>query len=96
MVALDDDDVSENTGEIMVTLNADPATPNFTYKVGSTATATTMILDDDAPVLAITGGAPVTEGDNVMAVFTITAEVLPSGGTVAIDYTPVKCEFLSR
>ena len=41
------------------------------------------ILDDDAPELTITAGSPVTEADDVKAVFTVTSVVNP--GTTPIN-----------
>ena len=100
-VALDDDAVGEATGTIQLTLHSDSAAPNITYKVGSESTASTRIWDDDALELSIAGGATVTEGDNVQAIFTITSIVQPpvdptsSNRDIAIDYTPVSANFLA-
>ena len=94
-ITLDNDNNAEVTGEIEVSINSDPAAPNLTYRVGSTSTAKTRILDNEAPELSITGGPKVTEGTNVQAIFTITSLVQPSGNSIDIDYTPVSANFLA-
>ena len=53
------------------------------------------ILDDDAPELTITAGDPVTEGDGVQAVFTVTSIVNPGTGPIMVDYTPTSANFLA-
>ena len=106
MIALDNDTVGEVTGEIMVTINVDPASTDSDpgtfakYQVGNKDSATTRIWDDDAPELKISGGATVTEGDNVMAMFTVSSMIEPpidSSTTrdIDIDYTPVSANFLA-
>ena len=76
-VDLDDDGDGEATGDIKLTLNADSNT-TATYRLGSIIEGVISILDDDAPELTITGGNPVTESDDAVATFTISAKVSPN------------------
>ena len=73
-IPIHDDEVHESTGAIQLTLVADDSAPT-TYFVATDGTETVMatILDDDAPVLSITGGEDVTEGPNRYAQFTISS-----------------------
>ena len=66
-VTLDNDSVGEATGEIKLTLNADPDSAK-TYQLGTTTDGVITILDDDAPELKISGvGERIIEADNVVA-----------------------------
>ena len=64
-VSLDDDRVGEVTGQIKLTLNADPE-PAKTYRIGSETQGVLTILDDDAPELSIVGVESVTEAEDVV------------------------------
>ena len=79
-VQLDDDSVHEATGEIEVVLHgpASSTAENQSYVVGTPGSATITINDDDAPVLSIANGDPVTEGTDASAVFPITANPSPN------------------
>ena len=92
-VMLDDDEIGEETADIQVSLNADPKPAN-TYRLGNTTDGVMTIWDDDAPELSIFTGTPVTEGDDVQVMFTVSAKVLPENATVAIDYTPESNDYL--
>ena len=76
-VALDDDEDGEPTGDIMVTLNADPD-PIDEYRLGIDLIGVITVLDDNAPELSISAVGPVTEADNAVARFMVTAEVSPN------------------
>ena len=59
-----DDDVSENAGEISVTVA--PA-PGGAYLVGDDSTASTTIVDNEPPTVTVTPASPeVTEGEDVV------------------------------
>ena len=79
-VQLDDDSEHEATGEIEVVLHgpASSTAENQSYVVGTPGSATITINDDDAPVLSIANGDPVTEGTDASAVFPITANPSPN------------------
>ena len=72
-VTLDDDEDGEATGTIKLTLSANTGV----YILTSDNEGVITILDDDAPELKITAGAPVTEGVGAMANFIISAAVSP-------------------
>ena len=92
-VPIHNDDVSERTGQIEVTLLGDDATVQ-TYRVATTGsqTAQATILDDELPELKISANDAVTEGLNVTADFTISSVVPVS--TLTIFYTPVSTNFI--
>ena len=94
-IPIHDDEVHEITGMIQVTLLTDNSTPT-TYFVASDGSESVMvtILDDDAPVLSISGGNAVTEGPNRFARFTISAVARPES-PIAIKYLPQSANFLS-
>ena len=78
-VATDDDDVDEPDGAVTVVVRSSDA-----YTTGTAATATVVVTDNDepspdTPVVSISGGSAVTEGDD--AVFTLTATPAPAAGT---------------
>ena len=79
-VQLDDDSEHEATGEIEVVLHspASSTAENQSYVVGTPDSATITINDDDAPVLSIADGNPVTEGTDANAVFVVTANPSPN------------------
>ena len=79
-VQLDDDSEHEATGEIEVVLHgpASSTAINQSYVVGTQSSATITINDDDAPVLSIADGDPVTEGTDANAVFVVTADPSPN------------------
>ena len=79
-VALDDDEISENDGEIQVVLQGPALTTaeNQSYRVGSPSSAMVTIVDNDAPVMSIANGAGVTEGTDTHAVFPITVDATPN------------------
>ena len=93
-IPIHDDEVHEITGMIQVTLLTDNSTPT-TYFVASDGSESVMvtILDDDAPVLSISGGNAVTEGPNRFARFTISAVASPES-PIAIKYLPQSANFL--
>ena len=76
-VVLDNDDVGEMTGDIKVTLNADPDFAQ-SYRLGSVVEGKATILDDDAPELSIVGRGPVTEAVDAVATFVVSAKVSPN------------------
>ena len=77
-VSLVNDSVGEATGEIKLTLNADPDSAE-TYRLGATTEGVITILDDDAPELKIASAREsVNEADNASAEFVITAAVSPN------------------
>ena len=82
-VPIHNDDVGEPTGQITVSLIEDDAASR-TYRIATdgSQTATGTILDDDAPVLKISAGTNVTEGDGNTADFTISSDVLVYSLTV--------------
>ncbi len=71
-VAIDNDDVGEETGSIKLTLH-EPEVKS--YKLGSVTEGTITVWDDDAPELSISGGDSVVEADGAVATFTISTEV---------------------
>ena len=83
MVPIHDDGISEDTGQISVTLLAQEGVLQR-YQVGlSDFSATAKIWDDDAPELVLSTTTPeVTEAVNAEAVFTVTARVSPSNSFV--------------
>ncbi|MCY4174264.1 MAG: hypothetical protein OXF25_09455, partial [Cyanobacteria bacterium MAG CAR3_bin_5] len=70
-VATEDDDVDEADGSIAATVTAGTG-----YTVGSVATASVVVRDDEVPTISIAGGSAVTEGGDV--VFTLTADPVPA------------------
>ncbi|MCY4055840.1 MAG: hypothetical protein OXF67_08275, partial [Cyanobacteria bacterium MAG CAR4_bin_6] len=70
-VETEDDDVDEADGSIAATVTAGTG-----YTVGSVATASVVVRDDDVPTVSIAGGSAVTEGGDV--VFTLTADPVPA------------------
>ena len=77
-VTLDNDSISEATGGIKLTLNADPDSAE-TYQLGTNTEGVLTILDDDAPELNISSAnESVNEADNVTADFVISAAVSPN------------------
>ena len=58
------------------------------------STITITIEDDDVPELEISNGTQITEGDNVNAEFTITADIMPAND-LTVHYLPVSEGFLS-
>ena len=58
------------------------------------STITVTIEDDDVPELEISAGTQITEGDNVNAEFTITANTMPVND-LTIHYLPISEGFLS-
>ena len=82
-VPIHNDDVGEPTGQVMVTLiEDDEASRTYRIATDGSQTAIGTILDDDAPVLKISAGANVTEGDGNTADFTIASDVLVHSLTV--------------
>ncbi len=74
-VATADDDTDEPDGQVTLTLNTGSG-----YTVGSPSTETAAVSDDDppvVPVVSITAGGDVTEGDSIT--FTLTASPPPAG-----------------
>ncbi|MXW40248.1 MAG: hypothetical protein F4Z75_03675, partial [Synechococcus sp. SB0668_bin_15] len=77
-VATVDDSTDEADGSISFTLNTGTG-----YTVGSTATATVVVTDNDVPEITVTAGSGVSEG--TAAVFTLTANPAPAAPlTVAV------------
>ena len=70
-VATEDDAVDEADGSIAATVTAGTG-----YRVGSAATASVTVADNDVPTVSITGGSAVTEGGE--ATFTLTADPAPA------------------
>ena len=70
-VATEDDDVDEADGAIEATVTAGTG-----YTVGSAATASVVVADDEAPTISIAGGSAITEGGDVT--FTLTADPVPA------------------
>ena len=70
-VSTEDDDADEADGSIAATVTAGTG-----YTVGSVATASVTVRDDDVPTISITGGSAVTEGGDVT--FTLTASPAPA------------------
>ena len=75
-VTLDDDETGEATGDLKLTLNADPDA-DATYLLGNVVEGFITILDDDAPELNIANGDPITEAEDAVATFTISAKISP-------------------
>ena len=78
-VSVHDDDVGENTGQIMVTLLAETSIVR-TYQVQSDGSedAVATIWDDDAPVISISNAQNITELANAELRFPLTALVSPN------------------
>jgi len=70
-VATEDDAIDEADGSIAATITAGTG-----YTVGSAATASVTVADNDVPTISITGGSAVTEGGDVT--FTLTATPAPA------------------
>ena len=70
-VSTEDDAIDEPDGSIAATVTAGTG-----YTVGSTATASVVVRDDDVPTITIAGGSAVTEGGDVT--FTLTADPVPA------------------
>ena len=83
-IPLDDDEISEMTGDFKLTLNNAPVSID-PYRLGSTTEGTITVWDDDAPELKITAGNQITEAENVSADFVISAEVSPNQ-TITVLY----------
>ena len=86
-----DDDDTEDNESFTVRINSVSPFTDTTFSSGRSAKVT--IKEDDRPVLTISGGSPITEGEN--AEFTITSTENPSGGTLSFNYTPVSANFLA-
>ena len=54
---------------------------------------TVTIVDEDIPTLSISAPAPVKEGNNATANFTITSDILPLSD-LTVSYLPVSTRFL--
>ena len=80
VVALDDDAVQEAAGAVAITL-----VPAAAYSVGSPATASVTLTDNDVPALSVVANAPRIEEGNA-AVFTVLAS-LPSSAARAVPLT---------
>ena len=77
-IELDNDTTGEATGDIKLTLNADPSAGK-TYQLGSTTEGTINIYDDDAPTLKIRASSPnFVEGSNATADFIVSTEASPN------------------
>ena len=77
-IDLDNDTTGEATGDIKLTLNADPSAGK-TYQLGSTTEGTINIYDDDAPTLKIRASSPnFVEGSNATADFIVSTEASPN------------------
>ena len=80
-VILDNDTTGEATGDIKLTLNADPKLAD-TYQLGENREGFITILDDDAPELQISAVSESVEEknptENVTANFNISAKVSPN------------------
>ena len=70
-VATEDDATDEADGSIAATVTAGTG-----YTVGSVATASVAVADNDVPTISIAGGSAVTEGGDVT--FTLTADPVPA------------------
>ncbi|MCY4331137.1 MAG: leucine-rich repeat protein, partial [Cyanobacteria bacterium MAG CAR1_bin_15] len=82
-VSTENDDVDEADGSIAATVTAGTG-----YTVGSVATASVVVRDDEVPTVSIAGGSAVTEGGEV--VFTLTANPVPAANlavTVSVSET---------
>ena len=73
-VTFHDDDDSEETGDIKLTLNPDNSA---TYRLGSTREGVITVYDDETPELQITAGEPVAEAPNAVANFLISVVAVP-------------------
>ena len=87
-IDLVNDRVGETTGEISVTLNADPETLD-TYTLGDTAAATTKIYDDEKPVIVVESAGDVTEGTDTNATFNFIARASPNK-SITVNYSLAK------
>ena len=78
-IPIHDDEISEHTGQIQVTL-LDDNNPTPMYRVANDGSqiATATILDDEIPELSITGSGPVTEGPNKSLIYTVHASFSPN------------------
>ena len=93
-VVLHNDLVPETTGEIRVTLNADPEA-NDTYTLGTQNTATAEIYDDERPVIVVESAGDVTEGTDANATFNFIAKASPNR-RITVNYTLLKTFGYSR
>lgn len=86
------DNVDEPNGAVTVTVKPDDGSNIYRYTVGTPDAATVNVNDDDAtvatkPVLTITPGPDITEGED--ATFTITANPpVPTGETLEVYIDP--------
>ena len=81
-VALYNDDIGEATGDIKLSLNANPTT----YQIGSISEGTISILDDDAPEITLSANFPtVTEAEDAEVIYTVSAQVSPRN-TYSLHY----------
>ena len=98
-IDLDDDSITENRGDITVSLAAETDQVAFrTYQVDITSadnSAMATILDNDAPELSIQAGTDIVEADGVMANFSVIANFLPSSAQLQVRYTPLNQDFLA-
>ncbi len=80
-VATTDDGNDEADGSVTATL-----VDGADYDLGTSASATVSVADDDVPVVSVTGGNGITEGGN--ASFTITANPVPAANlSVSVTVT---------
>ena len=93
-VVLHNDLLPETTGEIRVTLNADPE-ENDTYTLGIQNTATAEIYDDERPVIVVESVGDVTEGTDANATFNFIAKASPND-RIWVNYTLLKTAGYSR
>ena len=84
-IPIEDDQILESTGAIMVTLEQGVGEVKA-YTLGSPASATATIVDDDAPILSISAGPQVVEGVDTNATFIVTASKSPDA-VVTVGYS---------
>ena len=98
-VNVDNDDTTERTGTITVTLRPDSDEKvDYTVDIIPRNQATAKIWDDDAPELTIIGGDPVNEGDSEpKAIFTVQSRVeVPNNGSLTVKYTPENANIIAN
>ena len=88
-INLDDDEIGEATGDIKLTINADPDSRRKLYLLGSTTEGVITIWDDDAPELSISVDEQVEEGDVASVDFMISTIVSPNKN-LAVGYNLVE------
>ena len=84
-IPIQNDNNAENTDTITVTLVEQEVGAIKAYTLGSPASATATIQDDDVPLLSISAGPQVIEGIDNNATFNVTTNRSPNAVWLRLD-----------